>query len=205
MANLGPMAFVLLLGSYDSQTKKYLDDIKGTIEMNFSGEYLSSFMLEDVELYFSEQLQVIAELTHNGKATLFIFRHPQELEDVFDVDLKGDLGDTVYDFLKKKYGVTLKRDKESVLQKFDFMMLAAKTLLLIRDREETRGGEYVELMHAIFKGYADKVWFLRRDGVRLSSMLMEYLDKSKVNMRPYIDYSDLKGEIVRLLRCSVLS
>jgi len=204
MANLGPMAFVLLLGSYDSQTKEYLDDIKGTIEMNFSGEYLSSFMLEDVELYFSEQLQVIAELTHNGKATLFIFRHHQELEDVFDVDLKGDLDDTVYHFLKKKYGVTLKT-KESVFQKFDFMMRAAKTLLLIRDREETRGGEYVELMYAISKGHANKVWFLRRDGVRLSSMLMEYLDKAKVNMRPYIDYSDLKGEIVRLLRCSVLS
>lgn len=204
MADTRQIILVLLLGSYDLQTRKYLDDIKEVIAMNFSGENIYSFMLENVELYFSETLQVLVESTNDHKATLFIFKEHQTLEDVFDVNVKGDLNDTIYDFLKQKYEVAQMK-RQPMFEKFGHMMNLAKILFIIRDKEETRGGEYVELMHALFEGHSDKIRFLRRDGVRLSSMLMEYLDKFEINIRPYSDYSELKEEIIRLLRHSLSS
>lgn len=65
-------------------------------------------------------------------------------------------------------------------------MRVARLIFLIRDREETRGGEYVELMHALFREHSNKVWFFKREGIQLSAMLMEYLDKLKFTYDPIL-------------------
>jgi len=87
----------------------------------------------------------------------------------------------------------------SVSRKFDALMSVAKSILLVRDKEETRGGEYVELMHALFRECASKVWLLKKEGIRLSAMLLEYLDRFRVNMRTYASDRDLVTEVIRLL------
>ncbi|MEM2971740.1 MAG: hypothetical protein QW270_04885 [Candidatus Bathyarchaeia archaeon] len=79
----------------------------------------------------------------------------------------------------------------------------AKAIFLIRHKEETRGGEYLELMHAIFSGYSEKVWFFKRNGLQLSAMLMEYMDKFKVNMRTYNNGKSLITAVTRILKYSL--
>jgi len=186
-----------LLGSYDPQTRSILEDVKEEIVKSFSGRDVYAVLLEFVEIYLSKTIQVLVELLNAGRISLFIFQE-DVLVDVCDVNLEGSLDETVYSFLKEKHGAP-KIEKQKVFNKLDRLMQLAKAILLIRDKEETRGGEYVELMHALFNAHANKVWFFKRNGVRLSAMLMEYLDKFKVNIRPYTDYQDLKTEVIRLL------
>jgi len=197
------ITILLLLGSYDPQTKSYLEVIKEEIVKTFSGENVYVVLLDYVEIYDAETAQVLTEVTEEGKVTLFIFQENM-LTEVYDVNLKVSLDDTVYGFLKEKCGV-LKVTKQPVFNKFDFLMRLAKAILLVRDKEETRGGEYVELMHALFRGHSDKVWFFKREGIRLSNMLMEYLDKFKVNMRPYSNSQELQTQILRLLKYELSS
>lgn len=189
---------LLLLGSYDLQTKSYLENVKEELVKAFSGENVYAFLLDRVEIYCAEQVQVLAEIIDKRKVTLFVFQE-NTLTEVYDVNLRVNLDKTVYSFLEEKYGV-LKVNKLSVFDKFDLLMRLAKVIFLIRDKEETRGGEYVELMHALFRGHFAKLWFFKREGIQLSAMLMEYLDKFKVNMRPYSNSQDLQTQIIRLLK-----
>jgi len=188
---------ILLLGSYDPQTKSCLEDVKEEIAKRFSGENVYAILLDYVEIYFADTIQVLAELLDANRVTLFVFQE-NILSDVYDMNLTGSLDETIYSFLKEKYGVP-KINKQPVFNKFDFLIQLAKAVLLIRDKEETRGGEYIELMHVLFQRYSGKVWFFKRNGIRLSAMLMEYLDKFKVNMRSYADCQDLKTAIIRIL------
>ena len=55
-------------------------------------------------------------------------------------------------------------------------------------------------MHALFRGQADKIWFLKKNEIELSAMLMEYLDKYAVKMRTYREEKDLTDNILRILK-----
>lgn len=189
-------AIVLLLGSYDPETKSILEDIKEEIAKSSTGNVFV-FMLKNLDIYDAEKIQALTETFDINKITLFIFQEGS-LSDVYDVDLKNDPYETVYNFLKEKYNIS-KIDKLPVFHKLNLLMQFAKTIFLIRHKEETRGGEYIELMHALFQRHSKKVWFFKKEGIHLSEMLMEYLDKFKVNIRPYQNISDLKTGILRIL------
>jgi hypothetical protein len=195
---LKPIVIILLLGSYDPETKSHLESIKEEIAKVFSGESVYAFLLDSVEIYYSDIVEVLTELLDKDKATLFIFKDGK-LVDVTDIDVRNGLDETVYSFLKEKYRVK-EISKRPVLEKYDILMRLAKVILLIRHKEETRGGEYMELMHALSRGYSEKVWFFKKNGLRLSSMLMEYLDKFKVTMRTYSDRKSLTSAIIRILK-----
>lgn len=197
------IAIILLLGSYDPKTRSYLECIKEEIVKRFSGENVYVFLLDKVEIYYSENVQVLTELSNEDKATFFIFQDSQ-LIDVYDVNLKNGLDETVYSFLKEKYDVK-RINKQPIFEKFNILMRLAEAFFLIRHKEETRGGEYLELVHALFSGYSKKVWFLKKNGLQLSTMLMEYLDKFKVNMRTYTNEQDLTSAITRILMYEFLS
>jgi len=192
------MIIVLLLGSYDPRTKAHLETLKEEIAKNFSGENVYSFLLDELEIYSAGMIQVLAELVNKDKVTLFLF-HNGTLADVYDIKLKDNLDESVYSFLKEKYEIQ-SFSKEPIYSKFNDLMRLARVIFLVRDREETLGGEYVELMHALFQGHSEKVWFFKRNGVRVSAMLMEYLDKFRVNMRHYVKQQDLAAGIIRILR-----
>jgi len=112
---------------------------------------------------------------------------------------KDDVDKTIYDYLKKKHNIT-KFNRLPVFDKLDVLMRNAKVIFLLRDKEETRGGEYLELMHALFRGHAEKIWFLKKNGIALSAMLMEYLDKYEVKMRTYQGRRDLDSAVIRTLK-----
>lgn len=193
-----PINIILLLGSYDPQTKSHLETLREEIAKKFSGENVYSFLLDDLEIYSADLIEVLVESFDKNKAALFIFKRGVLVESD-QITLKNGLDETIYRFLKEKYGVQKFR-KTPIFTKFEALMGLAKALFLIRDREETRGGEYVELIHAMLQGHSKKIWFFKRNGVRVSAMLMEYLEKFRVKMRPYINQQDLVTGIIRILR-----
>ena len=194
-----PIVTILLLGSFDPQTKAQLEDIKEEIVKTFSGENVYALLLDGVEVYFSDVVKVLTELSSEDRITLFIFQDEQ-LVDMDDLKLKKeDMDKKIYNYLKKKYKIT-EFKRLPIFDKLDVLMQNAKIIFLLRDKEETRGGEYLELMHALFRGYAEKIWFLKKNGIALSAMLMEYLDKYQVKMRTYREKSDLETAVIRTLK-----
>ena len=194
-----PIVTILLLGSFDPQTKAQLEDIKEEILKTFSGENVYALLLDGVEVYFSDVVEVLTESSGEDRITLFTFQDNQ-LVDMDDLKLeKADVDKTIYDYLRKKHNIT-KFNRLSVFEKLDVLMRNAKVIFLLRDKEETRGGEYLELMHALFRGQAEKIWFLKKNGIALSAMLMEYLDKYEVKMRTYQGRRDLESAVIRTLK-----
>jgi len=194
---------ILLLGSYDSNTKPILENLKEEIVKNFSGENVYAILLDTVEEYRADDLEILTEQSNENKVTLFIFEHTQ-LTDVYDIKIENEVETSIYNFLKQKYQIK-KINKLPIFEKFDTLMQVTRAILLIRHKEETRGGEYLELMHALFRGYAEKIWFFKRNGIDLSAMLMEYLDKFKVKMRTYKKEQDLTTAIMRILKYELQS
>ena len=194
-----PPTTILLFGSFDPQTKSILENLKEEIAKAFSGENTYAFMLDTVEIYMSGDMEVLTELLGEHRITLFIFQNNQ-LIDIDDMDLEKEGADTtVYNYLKKRYGIT-ELSRLPIFNKLDVLMRNAKVIFLLRNKEETRGGEYLELMHALFRGHAEKIWFLKKNGIALSSILMEYLDKYEVKMRTYQEKSDLETAVMRTLK-----
>jgi hypothetical protein len=190
----------LLLGSYDPQTKVCMETVKEEIVKSFSGENVYALILDHLEMYEAGTVQVLTEsFDADDKVTLFVFQNAQ-LIDIDDTMLeKAGLDSTVYAFLKEKYDVK-EMKKTTIFDKLNALMLIAGAIFLLRQKEETRGGEYLELMHALYSGYSEKIWFFKKDGIELSAMLMEYLDKHKVMMRTYQREQDLIDSIVRTIK-----
>lgn len=150
-----PIVTILLLGSFDPQTKAQLENIKEEIVKTFSGENVYALLLDGTEVYFSDAAEVLSELHTEDTVTLFTFQDNQ-LVDMNDLKLEEeDIDKTVYNYLKNKYQIT-KFNKLPIFDKLDVLMRNAKVIFLLRDKEETRGGEYLELMHALFRGHAEK-------------------------------------------------
>lgn len=194
-----PPNTILLLGSFDPQTKNQLENLKEEIAKAFSGENVYALMLNTVEVYIADDMEVLTELFGKNNVTIFIFQNNQLL-DATDVKLqKTGMDKTVYDYLKKEYKITHLR-RLPIFDKLDVLLRDAKIIFLLRHKEETRGGEYLELMHALFRGHADKIWFLKKNDIELSAMLMEYLDKYGVKMRTCQGEKDLKDIIIRTIK-----
>lgn len=172
--------------------------MKEEIVKSYSGENLYAFLLDTVETYDTDKFTILVERL-NKKVTIFVFHQfDSRLIDVEDVKIEKDLDETVYTFLKNKYDIK-KTKKTPIFKKFDIMMRISQNIILLRDKEETRGGEYLELLHAIFQNYSDKIWFFRRDGIQLSAMLMEYLDNFRIKIRSYNSEKNLLSSVMRVL------
>jgi hypothetical protein len=195
-----PLFIALILGSYDAQTKACMETAKEGIVKSFSGESVYILILDQVEMYEAGTVQVLAEVfVAEDKISLFVFQNAQ-LIDIEDIKLENtDLDSTVYTFLKEKYDVT-ELNKTPIIEKLNALMLIARAIFFLRQKEETRGGEYLELMHALYKGYSEKIYLFKKDGIELSAMLMEYLDKHKVIMRTYQRELDLIDSMVRMIK-----
>lgn len=172
--------------------------MKEEIVKSYSGENLYAFLLDTVETYDTDKFTILVERL-NKKVTIFVFHQfDSRLIDVEDVKIEKDLDETVYTFLKNKYDIK-KTKKTPIFKKFDIMMRISQNIIVLRDKEETRGGEYLELLHAIFQNYSDKIWFFRRDGIQLSAMLMEYLDNFRIKIRSYNSEKNLLSSVMRVL------
>jgi len=168
------------LASYDPNTKTLLDEIKREIAKK--GIYV--FLLDEVNVFITKLFFIIAERWIEEKVSIHIFNHNGEEIETFEKELNKEVDELIEELLKEKYE-KIEFKKLSVIDKFETLARFAKVNLVIRDKEETRGGEIAELIYGLSKGY--RFCLFKREGVEISSMLMEFLDKYNVNMRAYKD------------------
>lgn len=199
------LLLVLLLGSYDEDTKRLLNDLKYEIARVFGGENVYAYLLDEVEVYGFEEGFAIAEFFAPNRASLHVFNHSGEPLEEFqvEVDDRREVGRRLEEELSKREGFEVKVSPYSVFDKLDLLFQLSQVVLVIRDREETRGGEIAELIYGLMRGMGSKVCLLKRNGVPLSSMLLEFLDKWRVNLRSYRNVRELKEEALRYVRYRV--
>jgi len=197
---------VLLLGSYDRDTYFLLRELKEALSRDFHGEGVYVFLLDNIELFEVENERtgfVIVELQENGETHAFFFDHSGEPIEEFEITQYGDkaqLSQKLYQSLTERLGLNVRVSPFTVLDKLDKLIDMAGLIIVVRDKEETRGGELVELTCCVLRGLGEKVCFMRREGIDLSSMVLELLDQARVVMRSYRDKDKLIQEVLRYTR-----
>ena len=199
---------VLLLGSFDEETKEVLNVVKNETIKLFSGLDLYCFLLDNLELYASTEGEygILIEQYSPDSITVFIFDNREKiLLHTEDIKLTSDnIALETSEFLKNwctKMNRVLPQNliKQTIFMKLDLLFRASKIILLIRHKEETRGGEYIELAYGI-REYHDKFYFFAKDGVLLSIMIDEILKKFNVQKRNYIDKKNLIERILDIIK-----
>ncbi|MEX2690189.1 MAG: hypothetical protein Q6351_007680 [Candidatus Njordarchaeum guaymaensis] len=196
-----PPIIVVLLGSYDPETKRVLDQIKRSLQNYFSGMNIYFFLLEDLELYRfrtseDQNFTLLVERFSEGRVSAFIFRLLNLLT-VYDLSIERDLKEELYEFVKKHYkAVTIV--EVPILEKLRAIAEYALVILLIRHKEETRGGELIELAY-LANEFGEKIWFIKKENVKLSSMVLEILDHFEIKMRCYSTDKELTDEVIRIV------
>lgn len=73
---------------------------------------------------------------------------------------------------------------------------------MLRHRELTRGGEYIELVYLLGRGVLSplKVYFFKKDGFNLSEMAWKIFNHHEVQFRSYTDEVGLNREAIRILK-----
>jgi hypothetical protein len=201
----------LLLGSYDEATLQILKNTKEQVSQRLMNEAdpVLILMLDTVDIYSIEisesgntrKITVIAE-KYDNKVAIFTLNAAM-ISDAIDINLKStsDIDKLVKDYFRKKYEV-ISFTKLAILPKLKVLASAASMVFLVRDREETRGGEYIELVFMLGSSLASGAYtyLLKKEGIALSEMAWEILAEYGVSYRSYDRMNDLFVEITRLTR-----
>lgn len=189
---------ILLLGSYDEETKRVLERIKEEIAKisTYYGESIFTLLLENVEIYKTDTDWICVE-KFDGKVTFIIFeRDSIEAKDVTDFEAKSE-----EDIVKMVKNLGYKSFvKIPVLEKLRVLATISSLVFVIRHKELTRCGEYIELVFLLGKGLDPRmVYILVNSEVEISAMLKELIDYTKINFRAYKNEEDLLETVRRIL------
>ncbi len=192
---------ILLLGSYDRETKRVLNIVKEEVAKYsaYSAEYIIPLLLEDIELYVMprEGIQIIVE-KFNGKATAIILED-HELKNVMDFDARTI--DDIESELKNLGYLYNSYSRLPVMEKLRWLARGSFLVFLIKHMELTRGGEYIELSFLLGSGELspDRTYIFIKEGIELSTMLEELIDATKINLRIYKNEDHLAEGVRRIL------
>ena len=139
----------------------------------FWGSRYLPFLLDELEVYRYDNYFMLVERWSDRVASLHIFTHQGLLEETHELQLKdGNLHQAVLDLLREKYGFNY-AERMPVLEKLATVAKTFPAILLIRDREETRGGELIELTYCIMIGTpVERIRLFYRSNVVISQMVM---------------------------------
>jgi len=189
---------ILLLGSYDPDTKNILNVLKERIAEEFGGLGVYVFLLDDIIIYSSSEYFAVAEKI-DDKVSIYVYDkldgYPFK---AFEINISGDLSAVVKKLIEDELNV--KVSEIPIMDKLWQVAQVSKAIIVVRDKEETRGGEIAELTFLILRNYGDKCILFKREGIKLSGMLMEFLDMYKVNIRSYSSQNELIESVIRYLR-----
>lgn len=185
---------ILLLGSYDSETKSVLYSIKDEVaklSTLYDDFNLIPLLLADIEVY--ELVSSIYSLAiverFKSKYTIMIFSKRGELVNVEDITASNL--NIVEKYIKSKDDVRAMR-KLGILEKFKFLAKKSDLVFVLRHKELTRCGEYIELAYLILQGlYSFKVTFLVKDEVPISTMLKELIRLVRLYYERYQNIEEL--------------
>lgn len=194
---------VLLLGSYDPETESLLVRLKEEVSHSLMNQddTILIFVLENLEIYSfaistqsdTEKITVVAETyDQNKRLSIFIMKE-DGIMDAYDLPLAGKkIDDAVVKSISGRYNIE-SFCKLEILEKLTQLAVASSVVFLLRDRELTRGGEYIELVYLLGgdKLRPSKIYFLKNDRIPLSEMIVDFLSKYGIKQVPYNDINKL--------------
>jgi len=195
-----PLSVVLLLGSYDPHTKSVMYALKEKIAEEFSGTNTYAYLLEELLIFNEESHRffVIAERWSEKRISIFIFTHAEYPLDNVEVEIGDEnIEAVVRKVIREKYNVAIR--KVPIVDKLRILAQLSVAIIVIREKEETRGGEVAELIYLILNNFADKVCLFKRENISLSSMLMEFLDYMRIPIRTYNSIDELIQGVKRYI------
>ena len=148
--------FILLLGSYDDETKSALYSMQESIANSFSDKGHYSLLMEELNLYtVSDGHLLLLENREDYSTTIYLFGPiegvgPIELETIDTISRTEDTENTVYRYLTERgfCNLDIAIEKMPIISPdglFPFLVSISSVFLIVRLKEETRGGEYIEL------------------------------------------------------------
>ncbi|HEY7573508.1 MAG TPA: hypothetical protein VH796_19275 [Nitrososphaeraceae archaeon] len=201
---------ILLLGSYDPFTSKVLNRLKENLSKEFvhNHDNIIIFIIDNIEIYTvnikdenqeDSKLILIAE-QYDHKLTVFT-TDGQQIFNAEDLQITKDIDETVSQYIKEKYNITT-FFKHPILEKLGLLAEATSLFFLVRHRDLTRGGEYIELAYLLSSKIIQpsNLYFLKRECFNLSSMALEILDQYDVVLRSYKNEKSLNREAVRIVK-----
>jgi hypothetical protein len=197
---------ILLLGSYDEQTRAILNAVKVALAKEFSGEELYCFLIIDLEVFSDAEYGVIVEQYDFPSSTAFIFDNNAKLLDVIEIqfadafNLQPETEQHLNEWcIRNGRNISSGLNGYSFFNALDNLFRFAKMIVLIRDREETKGGEYVDLTFGAAK-HADKFTVLYNAKIELSGPTMALMERYNIDNSKYTDQEDLVSILVREVR-----
>jgi hypothetical protein len=200
---IGPQTiWILLLGSYDSETRRILYKVKDEINKlsTYYDEYLLiPLLLENVEVYRVVKedrvgLAILERYAENLWSLMIVIEGKIEVYD----DVEGGSLEEVEEVTEKTYG--LRWTRLQLLEKFRYlasMMAGGGLIMVIRHVELARCGELIELTFLLREGVpADVIRVLVNQEINVSSMLLELLRMYRIYWERYRD----EEELLRIIR-----
>ncbi|MEM0196185.1 MAG: hypothetical protein QXK66_00895 [Sulfolobales archaeon] len=199
------VSLVLVLGSYDPETKDVLYRVKEEIaklSTYLDEVYLVPLMLEDVkvfEAYYHDRRCVAVVEGYGESLYTATLVDERSLEVLLVEDFRGSSIEDVRDRLEE-LGVS-QLVELPLVYKFRALAEVAGLVIVVRHKEETRCGEIVELVMLVWGGLGfSRVCFLVRKGLRLSSMVEGMLRAYGIYWEGY----ENTGDLLRIVRDLVL-
>ncbi len=166
------------------------------------------YLLDDVELFFFRgeiDGYAIAEYSEDRGVDVFLFTQAGEPieHSVITCTSKDTMERDVCKYIESYINATECR-RLSIFDKLNFMINFSSAVIIVREREETRGGEIAELIYGILlcsgnRSCLDKFCLFKKEGFNLSSMIMEFLDYCNICIRTYRFKDDLIKSVLRYL------
>lgn len=212
--------FVLLLGSYDHDTKALLYRLQERIAGEFVDAGCYSLLMEKLDLFnTSDGRKVVVERNEGENLTFYIFEpdpftRPPTLEMIDSVPWSENTRDTLRDFLVSN-GMS---NPEVILEKtsistptglFGYLVSISELYFIIRLKEETRGGEYLELcqitkaQNRTWIEASPNIFLYKRSGIVLSSMLDLILNEGGLVPRIFDNEKGLNDSVARVISTRV--
>jgi len=194
---------VILLGSYDERTKRLLYRLREDIVREYagSGHQVYAFLLEGLEVYDLEGGATLFLEEFEGGFTAYFFGPGGMLEDVRE--LRGTIEAALRE-AESVYGRKVKW-RVGALDKLRRLIDYPHSLVLVlREVELTRGGEYIELAYLVSRIPSEvvpkRVWFFKREEIPISTMVKELLTDTGIQFRTYRTEDELVEEVLRVIR-----
>ena len=167
---------LLLLGSFDPVTKQLLYRIREHVAKRVPGD-IYALILDELELFEArdpsgKHVSIALELGDEPAAMVV---KDGVLQDYIPLSPPGDVERLVAQL--EQHGYTVIR-KLRVLEKLENLARSSDAIILVRHREETRCGEYIELTFLLDRGLEkdrQRIYMLWRSGLPLSGMLKELI------------------------------
>lgn len=189
---------ILILGSYDRETKELLYAVKEEVAKLSTGyrDILVPLLLEGLEVYVNteEPGKTIIVERYAGKYTITTIKLA-EVEDVYDIEAESI--EEVEQHIARTHGPYIRLP---LLRKLEALARNSFLVFIVRERGETRCGEIVELVFLLDRGISPSIiYLLARSGISLSSMLKDLIEYKRINFRTYSNKDELLDIVRRII------